>query len=275
MKVRMPFLNELSGSVEKKVWKAGTTARTYKKENKIRWISIGKRPVRKKPWTTLQALRRHQIEILGDKYQCLSDEEKEQLRRQAEEENTTPFALFFKQNMWRGEYYLKCTADTCDAEDAPDINQDDDEALLISNIRGERGNLYVNFNCNLIPTDKEITEAKLYIYYYDWDISDPYGETLVARLIKSNWSEKTETWNHKPYCYGDSWNEATIPQPHQYIEIDVTSDMQILREHKKAHGWKVHFKYTENEENGSYMYILPREYFCQGKAPYLKIKIAK
>jgi len=274
MKVRIPFLSELSGSVEKKVWKLGTTARTYKIENRVRWISIGKRPVRKKPYSTFQKLWRHQIDILGDKYKCLSDEEKEQLKKQALEQNTTPFALFFKQNIWKEEYHLKCVNDTYAAEDVPNIPQDDDVAILIGNIEGERCYLYLKFDCSLIPTDKEITEAKLCFFYDSWDITDPKGEKLVARLVKWDWNEETLTWNNKPYCYGDSWNEVTIPDPGQYIEIDVTNDIAILKEGKKGYGWCIRFKYTEDFDNGSYMYTLPREWFCQGKAPYLKLKIA-
>lgn len=79
---------------------------------------------------------------------------------------------------------------------------------------------YLKFNTSSIPSDKQITNAKLRLY------ADSYSDiipTINVRKITSNWNEMTVNWNTKPTYNLTNLAQMTISSSNlnRYYEVDL------------------------------------------------------
>lgn len=246
MRVKLFYVNELRGSVEKKIWKAGTTARTYG-ENDIR---IGKRNSRKKPYTKTQLLRALQIKNASRFWFREPYTVKEHYKELAEEEGLTAFARYCKDVIPRDRAYIYCYDENAILEDDPNSNWYDDDSIYLYNKRGYERRGYFFVDDNYIPDS--ISPDKFKLVWYIWA---NYVETAevtfqIFRIKNLNVPIQKITWNNQPELETVPTTEVTIYDIPEGEDLDIRVEMNISTDIEKfqkgeiehIYGWMIKCK---------------------------------
>ena len=144
-----------------------------------------------------------------------------------------------------GEWIFNATNDSFVNQKQPSENYGSETYLHISNNSGNNSSdwqqhLLIYFNVSIIPTITEITQATLYLYYFDNDKNDSSGRSLCVRRIRSNWEEQNVTWENRPETSSHNTSNATIPSSFGWMSWDVLDDTNnIITKENENYGWQI------------------------------------
>jgi len=256
MKVQIHYVTELHGSVEKKIFKAGTTARTYKIDNKVRWISIGKRNNRKRPYKKTQLLRAFQMQQMSRFYRRLGVREKQYYQNLAEQLGITTFAAFCKENIPKDRAYIYSYARTTVLESYPDEGWWDDACCYIVDKIGEEHQAYLFVDDNYIPEDVDPSKFKLVFYIWASRVETEEATIQIYRVKDLNIPIQEITWNNQPPLEETPTTEVTlydIPVGEDLdirVEADISTDIEKFQKGEIEHiwGWKLKSKEVHETE---------------------------
>ena len=252
MKVQIPYVTELHGSVEKKIFKAGTTARTYKIKDNVRWISIGKRNNRKRPYKKTQLLRTLQIKNASRFWFREPYSVKDYYRELAEKEGLTAFARYCKDVIPQDRAYIYCYDETTIIEDDPNENWYDDDTIYLYNEIGHERRGYFFVDDDYIPLDVDPSKFKLVWYIWKSSIEIEEATIQLYRIKNLNVPIQKITWNNQPDLETIPTTETTIhniPTGEDLnirVEMDISSDIEKFqkREIEHIYGWMIKCKET-------------------------------
>lgn len=144
-----------------------------------------------------------------------------------------------------GERILYPTDDSYVDNKTPSQNYNSTSVLKVSNKYGNDSSdweryLLTRFNLSSIPSCTNITAAKLSIYYYDFEKTDPAGRNLSAYQITSDWNESNVTWDNRPSNSSEITSNSTVPSSFGWMEWDITNDVQdFVGGSKTNYGWQI------------------------------------
>jgi len=138
------------------------------------------------------------------------------------------------------------TADTYVSQRSPDSNHGFDSMHEVATWDGagssdnwERDSFY-RFNLSSIPSGVLISSAILYIYYFDYDDTNPVGRELTCYRITSSWNEDTVTWNTRPSYNSTVTSSDTVPGTWSWMNWNVTRDVQdFIDVEETNYGWQI------------------------------------
>jgi hypothetical protein len=138
------------------------------------------------------------------------------------------------------------TQDTYIDQTTPTYNYSNETTLQISNGFGntstgwERDTLLC-FDVSTLPTYTKISTATLYMYYYDYDSTDPVNRVLSLHQITQTGSNLSNiTWNTKPSTTQHNISYARIPSTFGWISWNMTSELQrIIQNPTTNQGWQI------------------------------------
>jgi len=132
----------------------------------------------------------------------------------------------------------------------------------------------IRFDISSLPAKANIISAKLYIYYYDWDSTNPVNRPVRLYRATSDWSEDTVTWNTQPSYAPQSSSSATMPNHFDWVMWDVTNDIKdFIKGEVTNYGWKV----TDDNYWGDFYIPEPLFYTKESinHIPYLEVEFTK
>ena len=77
---------------------------------------------------------------------------------------------------------------------------------------GYEANTYLRFDLSAIPPSSDVTSAVLYLYYYDWQDTNPAGRELTAYRVEGAWDEETITWDTQPPEAEEVWEPTAAEE---------------------------------------------------------------
>jgi len=101
---------------------------------------------------------------------------------------------------------------------------------------------WVRFDLSSIPGGATITSAKLKLYYYSYDGTNPSGRTIECHhCTDDSWTETGITWGNAPntQCAGSATDSETVPASYGWMEWVVTSDVQSDFSGDKKSSWRL------------------------------------
>jgi len=101
-----------------------------------------------------------------------------------------------------GAMIFNPTNDTFVTHSNPDDNSGYQTHLKTKSQTGWEKYSLIRFNISSISSGTVICSAKLKLYYYDYNDSNPSGHTLNLYKIHENWDEDIVTWNNQPSISG-------------------------------------------------------------------------
>jgi len=126
---------------------------------------------------------------------------------------------------------------------------------------------------SIIPTDKGIVSAKLYLYCVE---ADPKGDTPVnIHKTEDNWNESTITWNNAPPVGTPVASSTIVDKKNKFYSWDITPYAQT--EHKNDKTLSIVAKFPTDDlayqdSNPQYERLFAsKEIPPKHKRPYLKI----
>ena len=155
------------------------------------------------------------------------------------------------------EYYLKLypTIDTTIDQTTPEKNYNNTTSLKVSNTFGNNStgwqrDILLYFDLSLFPTYTQIQQATLYLYYYDYDETDPAGRMLSLHRITNNWDMNNVTWKTRPTATQQNISTAAVLQGTGWMSWIITSDVQQIIQSPSAYrGWQLSDKNPWREIN--------------------------
>ena len=157
--------------------------------------------------------------------------------------NDTTFAHIWDST--EGEWIFNAINDSYVFQKIPSINYGSESYLDVSNNYGNNSSdwqrqLLMKFNLSTIPSITNITQAQLYLYYYDYEKNDTVGRNLSIRRITSNWDENNLTWNNRPTNSSKNTSNSVVPSSFGWMSWNVLSDIQgLIKEGDKNYGWQI------------------------------------
>ena len=144
-----------------------------------------------------------------------------------------------------GEWMFNATNDSYVNQKTPSENYGSESYLGVSNNHGNNSSgwqqyLLIHFNLSTIPSITDITQAHLYLYYYDYDKNDTAGRNLSIRRITSSWNESNVNWSNHPTNSSENTSNSTVPSSFGWISWDVLSDVNNFTQGKNEnYGWQI------------------------------------
>ena len=127
---------------------------------------------------------------------------------------------------------------------------------------------------NIIPPDENILSAKLKLYYYKWDESNPANRDLNLYKATSDWSENYVIWTTQPQYVPLPTIHSTVPSSFGWMTWDVKSDIQDFVDRTVENcGWKITDESPVGSQDISEIYFHSKE--DKNKIPFLEIKTVK
>ena len=165
---------------------------------------------------------------------------------------------------------LEPVADSYVNDDEPDSNYGSDDKLYLGwNSGWGKYYPYIKFDLSSIPEGATIISAKLKLYVV-YTCGSIAGRTAKIYRVTEDWSESSITWNNKPGNADTETNSTEIPSVHNWIEFDVTADVQGFVDNDYAnYGWVINCSDCEADD---YLYFASREYSENDKHPILEIE---
>ena len=155
----------------------------------------------------------------------------------------------------------------------PDRNNGRDKVIHAKTDATTVRRIYLKFDLSVIPTDKVIVSAKLYLYCV---AADPPGNVQVnVHKTDDNWNEHTITWNNAPPVGTFVASNATVGGTGKSYSWDVTSYAQS--EHKNDKTLSVVVKFPVDDpahpELNPYQHrdFASKETPKSSRRPYLEI----
>ncbi len=126
----------------------------------------------------------------------------------------------------------------------PNEIRGDQERMNTRNRYGATDNWELNpvikFDLTEIPTDSIIKSAKLYLYYYYYESTDPADRSLSLYKILEDWNEENVTWTDRPAVSNITTDVAIVPDSFGWITWDVKEDIQdVINGSKENYGWSI------------------------------------
>ncbi len=132
---------------------------------------------------------------------------------------------------------------------------------------------YLKFNLNIIPTDKEIISAKLYLYCVDTDPKDDIPVNI--HKTEDNWNESTITWNNAPPVGTPVASTTIVDKKNKFYSWDITPYAQTEHKNDKTLSIVAKFPMDDPEcqdSNPQYETLFgSKETPPKHKRPYLEI----
>jgi hypothetical protein len=101
-------------------------------------------------------------------------------------------------------------------------------------------NPVIKFDLTEIPTDSIIKSAKLHLYYYYYESTDPADRSLSLYKILEDWNEEDVTWADRPAVSNITTDVAIVPDSFGWITWDVKEDIQdFINGSKENYGWSI------------------------------------
>ena len=169
------------------------------------------------------------------------------------------------------------TADNHIRQNDSDTNNGVLTYLSIGDDSGDYRRSILKFDFSALVPGCTISEAKLYLYYYD-KFNDPVGRTYWAyRLTQRDWTETGSTWNR--YATGLSWAtaggdytatdgaSAVVPAGYGWMNWTVTTQVQFAQ---ASTGKVAHFLMKDNASVNNAGIFYSNNYTTDtAKCPYL------
>ena len=138
------------------------------------------------------------------------------------------------------------TDDAYIKHETPSVNMGSFEYFRVRNEYGAYGGSgwemagLIRFDISSLPPKATIDSAKMYIYYYDYDSTNPVNRPVRLYKATSDWSEDTVTWNTQPSLAPQPSSSSTMPSQYGWMMWDVTNDIRDFKEGQATnYGWKV------------------------------------
>lgn len=129
---------------------------------------------------------------------------------------------------------------------APDRNFTNASVLQISNAYGNNSSgweqdIIIYFNVVSLPSYIKVTTATLYLYYYDYDMSDPFNRVLsIHQITAAGWNINNVTWNTRPTIAQNNVSYTRVPAALGWMTWDVTTEVQRIVNNPTANqGWQI------------------------------------
>ena len=172
------------------------------------------------------------------------------------------------------------TDDAYIKHEAPNINMGYYEYFRVRNEYGGYGSSgwemdgLIRFDISSLPAKANIISAKLYIYYYDWDSTNPVNRPVRLYRATSEWSEDSVTWNTQPSYAPQASSSSPMPNHFDWVMWDVTNDIKdFIKGEVTNYGWKV----TDDNYWGDF--YIPEPLFNTKESinhiPYLEVEFTK
>lgn len=167
------------------------------------------------------------------------------------------FLFFFVSTLSLAQQSLVLRPDAMDGQDAkvftirPDDNFGSFESLTAYTwtFQGQPANkrFYIKFDLSALPTQAEIQQALLSLYY---NPTDPYesfdvhtgDNALVIQRVIEDWDEQTITWNNQPATtvQDEIMLPASSTGTQDYLDMDVTAQVTAMLDLQQGnHGFGV------------------------------------
>jgi hypothetical protein len=260
---RSPFFDQIRGAFQI------CDVRTRKN----RKIEIAKYRIPSNPRTQAQQAVRTKYGQAVAGWRSLSAEQKAQYNELAKPLGWSGwnYYLWLQYQVTTHELTINVSEDTFSYYGSPNANYNGLGLLQINNYPGTLERIFVKFNLSQIPSNAQIQEAKLYLYWYQYINNNPAGLQLDANHITANWSETTLTWNNSPTYEATPIASANFPSSYGWIIFDVASDLQaILSGQKTNYGWMIKYHYENASSPGATANIRNKE--SGTNIPYLYVK---
>jgi len=171
-------------------------------------------------------------------------------------------------------------ADSCLFQNDPDANYGTSIAIYIG--RGDNSDKrreILKFDFSSLVAGCTISEAKLYLYYSGYLVSDPVGRTYWAyRLTQRSWTETGSSWNH--YVGTTDWAtaggdytatdgaSAVVPAAAGWMSWTVTNQVTFAQAYT---GKVAHFLMRDGTETSNKIGAFPSNNYTTNTAlcPYL------
>jgi hypothetical protein len=177
-----------------------------------------------------------------------------------------------------GYVILYSIGDTAVQQDRPNYNPSYGQTMSVRNRYGAGGSdgwewdSLVRFDLSSIPIGASVTSATLFIYYCDWDDTNPQGRPLTTHRITGDWEEQTVTWNTRPTWLSEATSSSPVPSSiNQWMDWDVQSDVQaFVNEEEENYGWTVMDATYWGSANIPITHLRTKE-FVGSAVPYLEV----
>jgi len=110
-----------------------------------------------------------------------------------------------------------------------------------NNSTGWERDTLISFDVSILPTYAQVSTATLYLYYYDYDTTDPFNRILsVHQITQTGINLSNVTWNTRPTSTQHNISYARIPATFGWISWNVTSELQrIINNPTMNQGWQI------------------------------------
>jgi len=162
--------------------------------------------------------------------------------------------------------------DTFIDERLPDTNSGAQPYMIVRsmNLPNFELDTLVKFNLSTIPSGTFISSAKLNLYYYNYNDSNPSGNPINVYRITSTWSESTTNWNNRPTYDSNVASTVSGPGSYGWVQWNVRSDIQgFVNGSKTNYGWQI---MDASASSNSMIYFRSKEYTDSNYRPYLEVE---
>jgi PKD repeat protein len=118
--------------------------------------------------------------------------------------------------------------------------------LAVSNAYGNNSSdwercILLRFDVSSLSKYLIVTSATLFLYYYDFDDTDPVGRVLsVQKITTEDWTDENTTWETRPSNTSANVSSAQVPSSFGWMSWDVTTEVNsIVHDQASYDGWQI------------------------------------
>ena len=171
------------------------------------------------------------------------------------------------------------TDDTFIRMKSPDRNTGSGSIMPVRNRYGHPSHpeyweldILIKFDLSSIPSGSEIRSADLFLFFYSFDDTSPYGRELTCYQILEDWEEIIVTWNTRPDYASEVTDSAIVPnRVLNWMNWDVTEDVQdVVSQVDNNFGWQIMDEVAWGWYDIPYIKFLTKEF--GDFVPYLRVE---
>lgn len=238
MKIKLNWIQELRGASGVNIW--GDKSCYQVRPGGVQILM--RNPGGPRPATGRQAVYRHQILVIRNRWRRESEASKKAYDDEGKEKQMAGVNAYIAAKYPMGHLGVNLDSDVYVYKQYPNENfNHHDEVILDSTTTYQKNGLF-EFRLSVIPKNFSFSSAELRCFYRSDHWYPAAGQRLDCFKIMDKWQEGDVTWNTKPTLAGTETDNTTAPAVGNWFTFDVTADVNaFLAGTSIFYGWCVLF----------------------------------